>query len=128
LIKGFVLVIILTIAAIVLFSLDQSIEAASACPKHVLNRLANTEISINATKVVIDPWQGRHNVYGIFMVPASQITRRYVVIRIPGSGLYCGGISHLAIQFDEVVAVPGHYLVKGFLRTRTTFWLMSKGD
>jgi hypothetical protein len=127
LIAGLVLVTILAIAMLILLGLDHRIEAASACPRHVLERLANNTEPIHPVKVVVDPWQGRHHVYGIFMVPTPQLYRAYAVIRITGSGLYCGGVSHPARQFDDVVASPGHYVIKGFLRTRTSFWLMSKG-
>ncbi|AFY68685.1 hypothetical protein Pse7367_0374 [Thalassoporum mexicanum PCC 7367] len=121
------LIIIFTIGVISFLRFDRWMGAASTCPTYLLSRLANTEITLHPTKVVIDPWQGRHRVYGIFMVTPSQLSRQNIIINLASDGKYCGGISHPSGQFDDVVAAPEHYVVKGFLRTRTTFWLMVKG-
>jgi len=86
---------------------------------------------IHAVKVVVQPWLGQHHVYGIFMVPLHYRSGRN----------YSGTLSVQSYirefppdqqpevqQMDDVAVEPEHYLVKGYLPTRTALWFLFTGQ
>jgi hypothetical protein len=99
----------------------------SKCPAHILSRLNEVHTYINPCQVVIQPWKGRHNVYGVFMVPVEDQAGKILVIQIKGVGTYCGATERVGTSFAEIRAKPGHYLIKAHLRTRTSTTLIVEG-
>ena len=86
---------------------------------------------IHAVKVVVQPWLGRHHVYGIFMVP----------LRYRSGRSYSGTLSVQSFKgefppdqqpevqrVDDVVVEPGYYLVQGYLPTRVALWFLLTGQ
>ena len=85
---------------------------------------------IHATKVVVRPWLGRHQVYGVFMVP----------LQYRSGKRYTGTISiqsfteefipdwHQVQRIDGVNPKPGYYLVQGYLPTRIALWFVFTGQ
>ncbi|MEA5598976.1 hypothetical protein [Rivularia sp. UHCC 0363] len=79
-------------------------------------------------KIVVEPWRGRHHVYGIFQIPGGYLNDKLLQVEIPGSGTYCGILSYGGtVATDGVYAKPGHYLMKGMLNTRIAIKLIFKG-
>ncbi len=79
-------------------------------------------------KIVVEPWRGQHNVYGIFQIPGGYLNDRMLKIEIPGSKTYCGILSYGGtVVSDGVYAKPGHYLMKGMLNTRFALKLILQG-
>ena len=86
---------------------------------------------IRPSKVIVRPWLGQHQVFGIFMVP----------LRYRSGRTYSGTISVESFigefipdsqpqvqQTDDVVAEPGYYLVRGYIPTRTALWFLFTGQ
>lgn len=86
---------------------------------------------IHPSKVIIRPWLGQHEVFGIFMLP----------LRYRSGRTYSGTISvrsfigefipdsqPQAQQIDDVVAEPGYYVVRGYLPTRVALWFLVSGQ
>jgi hypothetical protein len=83
----------------------------------------------HAVKVVIQPWTGRHEVYGIFMLPLQYRSGR----------TYKGTISindfseefvpdwHLIDHAEGIDLTPGHYLVQRHLSTRIALRFLLRG-
>jgi hypothetical protein len=82
---------------------------------------------LNPEKIVIEPWRGRHHVYGIFMIPDGYVRDHLITIKIPGKPTYCGILLFPSNTYDGIYAKPGHYLMKGYLQTRTTLELIFEG-
>jgi hypothetical protein len=86
-----------------------------------------TNFQIQATKVIVQPWRGRHHVYGIFMIPDEYKQSPFFLVTVQGAGSYCSKQFGHKKNFDDVFAEPGTYLVRKFIRTRTVLRLMLQG-
>ena len=85
---------------------------------------------IRATQVVVQPWLGKHHVYGIFVVPSRyRHNRKYIVTTT------VRGFDHswaIGERFDEPyvddpVAGPGHSLLRSHVPTRVAMWFLLNG-
>jgi len=99
----------------------------SMCPEEISVDLNNKRTKIAPYKLIIKPWEGRHNVHGFFMLPLEDKTAKILVLSIPGAGNFCGGAYDVGTSFEGIQAKPGYYLIKTTLRTRTALWLMTRG-
>ncbi|MFN6483017.1 MULTISPECIES: hypothetical protein [unclassified Nostoc] len=77
--------------------------------------------------MIVQPWRGRHHVYGIFMIPDKYKLSPFFVVTVQGAGSYCSKQFGHKKNFDDVFAEPGTYLVKKFIRTRIALRLILKG-
>jgi hypothetical protein len=87
------------------------------------------EHKFRAVQVFVRPWQGQHNVYGIFLIP-----ERYkddllyaTTLKIQGftASLYAGGAEDE--NHDSIVVEQGHYLKRVYVPTRTALWFLLIG-
>lgn len=95
----------------------------SSCPDGVLEQIANPANVVHPEQVVVEPWQGRHNVFATFKVPDGYKATDVVVVTVKGSHPYCGIVmpySPSGASIDQRVF--------GWFRTRTALWLMTKGQ
>jgi len=86
--------------------------------------------TIRPTKVVVEPWQGRHQVYGIFMVPNryKDDSRYSATMSVQGfDGVFTPGRSPENEHAEDVVAEPGHYVKRGYVPTRVALWFLFTG-
>jgi hypothetical protein len=83
-------------------------------------------------KVVVKPWAGRHNVYGVFTLPitdpSSQAVAPYITIHIPGRQTYCAAAVTVDPSWVGLPDRPGQQVVIGLLHTRTAWWLLGHGQ
>ncbi|MBD2530995.1 hypothetical protein H6G97_15970 [Nostoc flagelliforme FACHB-838] len=86
-----------------------------------------TNFQVYATKVVVQPWRGRHHVYGIFMIPDKYKQSPFFVVRVKDAGSYCSYQFGHKNNFDNIFAEPETYLVRKFIRTRTSLRLILQG-
>jgi hypothetical protein len=77
--------IVLTIASIasasVLTSHRQSLKRPSTlskCPTELTVTADRSGPRLHPAKVVVKPWDGRHNVYGLFVVPAGVVPHEFL--------------------------------------------------
>ncbi|MEH2133417.1 MAG: hypothetical protein V7K86_22875 [Nostoc sp.] len=119
----YILILLLSLSIITLWwpvnDSDCNFEAflASKTPK----------FQVQATKVVVHPWRGRHHVYGIFMIPDQYKQAPFFVVTVQGAGSYCSKQSGYKKNFDDIFAEPGTYLVRKFIRTRAALRLILQG-
>ncbi len=85
---------------------------------------------IRATKVVVEPWLGRHHVYGIFTVPDRYKHNKNYSVTVAVRGFD----RHLAVDqrsdkeyVDHVIVPPGHYLLRSYVPTRVALWFLGNG-
>ncbi|PSB20138.1 hypothetical protein C7B65_08785 [Phormidesmis priestleyi ULC007] len=99
-------------------------ESAIASSDHSTDH--STE-KIHASKIIVEPWEGRHNVYGIFVLPSGYQANHFFAVSVDESNLYCGGVKMLDQPAYGVSIQPGERIAIGHLRTRTALWLLTKG-
>ncbi|MBE9009913.1 hypothetical protein IQ250_06805 [Pseudanabaenaceae cyanobacterium LEGE 13415] len=95
----------------------------SACPEQALEQIANSANVVYPEKVVVEPWQGRHNVFATFKVPDGYKATDIVVVTVAGSHPYCGIVMPYSPSGTSI-----DQRVFGWFRTRTALWLMTKGQ
>jgi hypothetical protein len=79
-------------------------------------------------KVVVEPFDGRHQVYAIFQLDGSKLpVNERVVLSVGGAGHYCEVSNSVGRIFEGIETPPGYYLSRHFIRTRTALTLSAKG-
>ncbi|MEH1974347.1 MAG: hypothetical protein V7L02_14310 [Nostoc sp.] len=119
----YILILLLSLSIITLWSpvndSDCNIEAFLASK--------TTKFQVHATKVIVQPWRGRHHVYGIFMIPEEYKQSPFFVVTVQGAGSYCSKQFGDKKNFNDIFAEPGTYLVRKFIRTRIALRLIFQG-
>jgi hypothetical protein len=83
--------------------------------------------TIHPAKVLVRPWDGRHQVYGVFVLPAGYHANEFFQVSLKDTGSYCGGVSLITTSDYGVSVQPGERIALGLLRTRTSMWLIAQG-
>jgi hypothetical protein len=79
-------------------------------------------------KIVLKPWKGQHNVYGIFMIPDKYRNDILFTVTIDKTEIHCGVMGYADTKFiTGINAKPGYYLIKGLLNTRVALRLILQG-
>ncbi len=122
--KPFAIAIFL-LFAMTLPSLGQQINlpdgprSASSCPH---NWSANQTIA--PSKIVVQPWKGRHHVYAEFQVPAGKFVSDRAKVTLDAVGEFCGGVSE-GSALGNAPMEPTTAIA--WIHTRTALWLMLNG-
>ena len=117
-------IVILLLCALVLPNLAQQItlpngpRSASSCPKNWVSSQ-----TIAPSKIVVQPWKGRHHVYAEFQVPAGTFVSDRAKVNMGNLGEFCGGVSEVAAAEHSV----GTTTAIARMRTRTALWLIVQG-
>ena len=86
---------------------------------------------VHPSKVIVRPWLGQHQVFGIFMVPLRYRSGRTYSGTITVESFISEFIPDTqpqAQQVEGVVAEPGYYLVRGHIPTRIVLWFFLSGQ
>ena len=87
-----------------------------------------SKTSIHPLKVVVEPFQGQHQVYGIFrMEKVKTPPSQPVVLTVNHVGKYCESTVYLGQNFAEITVPNQYYLSQHYIRTRTALWLSMRG-
>ncbi len=82
---------------------------------------------VHATKVVVKPWYGEHQVYAIFMVPNKYERSPFFVLTVKGVGSSCEKPFGSFQNIDGVSAAPGTHLIRDYIRTRLALRMILQG-
>ena len=87
------------------------------------------EHKFRAVQVVVRPWQGLHNVYGVFIIPERyKHDRLYATtLKIQGFTASLSAGSAEGEDRDNIVVEQGHYLKRVYVQTRTALWFLGTG-
>ncbi len=99
----------------------------SNCSLVSLLRLKKQNSQIQATQVVVKPWQGEHHVYGIFRVPDEYKEPNFFMLTVPDNRKYCSRPFGYSQNYDDVFAEPGTHLIKHFIRSRIAVKMIFQG-
>ena len=119
----FSVLLTLLATATVLFNMPPLTDCRSEAPVEAGQRW------FSATQTVVEPWQGQHHVYGMFIVPDQYRRDRLYRARLMIQGFTEelsdtspeGGVSY------NGRAEPGHYIKRIYLPTRTALWFLLTG-
>lgn len=79
-------------------------------------------------KIVIKPWVGPHNVYGIFMIPSGYDNDFFFTVTIDETEVHCGVFKYAGTKLAESINTKReYYVIKGFLNTRVALGLILQG-
>ncbi|WP_371416810.1 hypothetical protein [Dolichospermum sp. UHCC 0259] len=78
-----------------------------------------TQSYIHPEKIVVRPWLGQHHVYAVFMLPNNYVYDEFMKVNLPVNKTFCGIAIKFTQAIDDINLKPDHYLVRGYLQTRT---------
>ncbi|MBH8573862.1 hypothetical protein I8752_12685 [Nostocaceae cyanobacterium CENA369] len=99
----------------------------SECNSEAFLKSKIKKFQVQAAKVVVQPWRGEHQVYGIFMVPDEYKQTPFLVLTVKGFGSECSRPFGYRRNFDDIFAEPGTHLVRDYIRTRIALRLILQG-
>jgi len=82
---------------------------------------------VQATKVVVQPWRGEHQVYAIFTVPDKYKKSPFFVLTIKNAVSACEYPFGNSQYIEGIAAQPGTHLIKDYIRTRLALRLILQG-
>jgi hypothetical protein len=89
---------------------------------------SNRTTTVHAIKVVVEPFLGQHQVYGIFQLSLEDCPPgQPVILTVVGAGKYCEIVNNLGQHFEGIEVGSKYYLTKHYIRTRTAISLSIKG-
>ncbi|MEH2467140.1 hypothetical protein [Nostoc sp.] len=119
----YILILLLSLSIITLYWPVNN----SDCNSEAILASKTTKFQVHATKVIVQPWLGRHHIYGIFMIPDQYKQTQFFVLTVKGAGSYCSKQFGYQKNFNDIFAEPGTYLLRKFIRTRTALQLIFQG-
>ena len=81
-------------------------------------------------KLVVRPWLGQHQVFGIFKIPLRYRSGRTYSGTLTVQSFTSEFLPDSQPQtqlIEDVVAEPGYYLVRGYVPTRIALWFLMTG-
>ncbi|MBD2327258.1 hypothetical protein [Alkalinema sp. FACHB-956] len=102
----------------------------SACDAEALLTSRQPLVEIHPETIIMKPWQGKHQVYGIFMLPKAVQSREPAILKVKHIGVYCDVVNRSGFKREGVIAKRNHFLMVDHIHTRTAFWflLLGKAD
>ena len=125
-------VIIIGIALVFIFGLAWALNqpTTSDCSSEVTVAPYHNMQMIPPMKIVVRPWLGQHQVYGIFMVPAryGDETKYRTTISIRGlDGTFVFEEGGEKINETEFMIPSGYYVKRVYIQTRVALWSLLSG-
>ena len=121
LISTLVLISVVGIVAIT-YSLQQTLDEQCTGVGYLPANLSTT--SIHPLKVVVEPFHGQHQVYGIFRLEKAKVPpNQPVILTVNHVGKYCESTTYVGQNFAEITLADQYYLSQHYIRTRTALWL-----
>lgn len=121
-----VTLVLLSLLGIFAYSLQQIRDEQCTGVGYLPPNLSTT--SIHPLKVIVEPFHGQHQVYGIFRLEKAKTpTSQSVILTVTHAGKYCESTNYIGQNFAEIVVPNQYYLSQHYIRTRTALWLTSQG-
>ncbi|MGM3306220.1 hypothetical protein ACSQ6I_09595 [Anabaena sp. WFMT] len=99
----------------------------STCSLVDVLKLKKTNFQVQATQVVVKPWQGKHHIYAIFKVPDEYKESKFFMLTVPSNRKYCSRPFGHSQNYDDVFAEPGTHLIRHYIRTRIAVKMIFQG-
>jgi hypothetical protein len=99
----------------------------SDCNPELLMASKTQKFQVYASKVIVQPWLGEHQVYGIFMVPDEYKESPFFILTVKNLGNFCKKPFGNSQYYDDLFAEPGTHLIRDYIRTRLALRLILQG-
>jgi|JI8StandDraft_1071087.scaffolds.fasta_scaffold351739_1 hypothetical protein len=83
--------------------------------------------SVTAERVYVNPKAGRHQVFGVFVVPDGVKQWEPGMLSVDAVGIYCSRVQRYGSQYEDIVAPEKSIVILDFVRTRTALGLFLQG-
>jgi hypothetical protein len=90
-------------------------------------RTGGNIFSVSPIAIVAQPWLGRHQVYGIFLLPDEHQLNYPILLTVKGAGQYRKEADMVKVNVDQNYPVSGHYVLRVHLRTRAALAMILRG-
>lgn len=98
------------------------------CKDTVFFQTDQNVFSASPLTIITRPWLGRHNVYGIFILPNEHQLSYPILLNVKWAGTYRKEAYMVKVNVDRGYPVqPGYYLLRVHLRTRVALLMMLQG-
>jgi len=78
--------------------------------------------------IVVQPWLGRHQVYGVFILPNEHQLNYPILLTVKQAGQYRKEAYMVKVNVDRDYPVPSdHYVLRVHLRTRVAVFMLVRG-
>ena len=125
---GLLVGVIMAIVFVLLSAQPLIQNADSSCDvEHFLTSGGISE-TIAATRVYVHPFEGRHQVFGVFIVPKTIQKRSPALLAVNPIGVYCDKISRYGPAYEDIKAPNNSFVMLDHIRTRSAWKLWLQGD
>ena len=89
----------------------------------------NASDFVFATRIVMEPWYGRHKVYGVFVIPSQYRDKDYSTTVIVRGVKEQAGLSPRPTREHGIIiaGVPDRYVKHAHIHSRTALWFLLTG-
>ena len=119
--------IVLSIATVLIWADSLGQNSDSTCDAEAFMTSPGKMVTIEAEKVHVNPKFGQHNVFGVFIIPASIPHWTPALMTVEGVGVYCSRIQRYGPIYKDIVAPKDSIVMLDFVRTRTAISLFFQG-
>ncbi len=124
----FIVGLILAIGFILLSAQPVIQNADSVCDVEQFLTSAGRSETITATRVYVHPFEGQHQVFGVFIVPKTVQKRSPALLSVNQIGVYCDRISRYGPAYEDIKAPDNSFVMIDHIRTRSAWKLWLQGD
>ena len=125
---GFFVGVMAAIGFILLSAQPLIQNADSSCDMEQFLTSGGTSETITATRVYVHPFEGRHQVFGIFIVPKTIQKRSPALLTVNPIGVYCDKISRYGPAYEDIKAPSNSFVMLDHIRTRSAWKLWLQGN
>ena len=119
--------IVLSIVTVLIWADSLGQNSDSNCDMEAFMTSPGKMVTIAAEKVSVNPKFGRHQVFGVFIIPASIPKWTPALMSVEGVGIYCSRTQRYGPAYENIVAPSGSIVMLNFVRTRTAISLFFQG-
>ena len=119
--------ILLSIATVLVWADSLGQNSDSNCDAEAFVTSPGKMVTIDAEKVSVNPKFGRHQVFGVFIIPDSIPQWTPALMTVKGVGVYCSRIQRYGPVYENIVAPSNSIVMLDFVRTRTAISLFFQG-
>ncbi len=121
---------IVAIAVILVTAQPVIQNADSVCDAERFLTAHETHETITAKRVYVTPFKGRHQVFGVFIVPKTLHKGAHALLAVKQVGIYCDVITRYGPAYEDIIAPDDSFIMLDHIRTRSALqlWLQGKLD
>ena len=125
--RSVVISLVLSIATVLISADSLGQNSDSNCDAEAFITSPGKMVTIDAKKVSVNPKFGRHQVFGVFIIPDSIPQWTPALMTVKGIGVYCSRVQRYGRVYEDIVAPGDSIVMLDFVRTRIAMSLFFQG-